>query len=138
MKTAIRALTLSACLVAAVLVLPAVLPQADGTAQAEEPAAAITAYATEVSIEPFEKKPGAYLCKVAVKDAATGEVLAGPAVVVPSEQAANTETTTPDGRKILVSVTVRPDRKTAEYTIDLQHAGQAITLHKSTVALGGA
>jgi hypothetical protein len=101
-----------------------------GAAAPEKPAS----YSTEVSIQPGPNNT--FLLRAKVKDAATGEIVAGPGIKLPAGQAANTETTLEDSSTVVsLSATADGAKHTANYTVTVKRGNKVVSEHSATLSL---
>jgi hypothetical protein len=109
-----------------VLALPVVLMAAQ--TRRPEPAS----YSTMVTIEPLGT---GFALKAEVKDAASGEVVAGPMLKLPSGETGDTETILESGEKVLLTATIDSVSRTASYTITVKQGDRVVAEHSAKVAL---
>lgn len=96
----------------------------------------LSGYASEVTVTPSDKQPGAFLCKAALLEVATGRVLAGPAVLIAAGQPAETASDSADGAdKYLFSVSVDSSASSVTYSLGIRRDGRVTTLHRGSVSL---
>jgi hypothetical protein len=95
--------------------------------------AAPTLYSTEVSIEPAGETT--FLLRAVVKDASSGEVLAGPSVKMPAGETANAESTLPEGGTVQLTATVESGKRSAKYSVVVKQGDHVLSQHSAKVAL---
>jgi hypothetical protein len=101
-----------------------------GAAAPEKPAS----YSTEVSIQPGPN--GTFLLRAKVKDAGTGEIVAGPGIKLPPGQTANAETTLDDSSTVVsLSASVDGSKHTANYTVSVKRGNKVVSEHSASLSL---
>lgn len=91
-------------------------------------------YSTEVAIQP--NGDNAFVLRTKVKDAVSGEVLAGPTLKMPAGQTATAETTLSDsGVVISLSANVDGGKRSASYTVTVKRGNQVVSEHTANIAL---
>ncbi len=91
-------------------------------------------YSTEVAIQP--KGDNVYVLKAKVKDAASGEVLAGPILKMPAGQTATAESTLSDSDTVVsLSANVDGGKHSANYTVTVKQGNRIVAEHTASVAL---
>ncbi|PYQ65393.1 MAG: hypothetical protein DMF53_05640 [Acidobacteria bacterium] len=91
-------------------------------------------YSTEVSIQP--NGDNVYVLKAKVKDAVSGEVLAGPILKMPAGQTATAESTLSDSDTVVsLSANVDGGKRLASYTITVKRGNRVVSEHTANVAL---
>lgn len=100
------------------------------SAEAVKPAPAN--YSTLVSVEPMT---GGFTLKAQVKDIASGQVVAGAMLKLPSGEAGDTETTLETGEKVVLRATIDGASKTADYSVTVKRGETLLSEHSAKVAL---
>ena len=96
-----------------------------------QPSAA--AFSTLVSIEP--SGANAFVLKAQIKDAESGEVLAGPMLKMPAGEAATTETELDADQNVTLTATVDGKSRTAQYTITVKKGQKVVSEHTAKITL---
>lgn len=93
-----------------------------------------TAFSTDVAIQPGANNT--FILKAKVKDAGTGEVLAGPVLKMPAGQTANAETSLEDS-DVVVSLSANVDggKHAATYTVTVKRGKQVVSEHTASLSL---
>jgi len=91
-------------------------------------------YSTEVAIQP--KGDNVYVLRVKVKDAVSGEVLAGPILKMPAGQTATSESTLSDSDTVVsLSANVDGGKHSASYTVTVKRGNRIVAEHTANVEL---
>jgi hypothetical protein len=91
-------------------------------------------YSTEVAIQP--SGDNAFVLKARVKDAVSGEVLAGPTLKMPTGQTATAESTLSDSDTVItLSAKVDGGKRSATYTVTVKHGSQIVSEHVASITL---
>jgi hypothetical protein len=91
-------------------------------------------YSTEVAIQPHGDN--IYVLRAKVKDAVSGEVLAGPILKMPAGQTATVESTLSDSETVIsLSANVDGGKRLASYTVTVKRGHQIVSEHSANVAL---
>lgn len=101
------------------------------SAEASSPVPA--SYSTQVSVEPIST--AGFSLKAQVKDNATGQVVAGAMLKLPSGEAGDTETTLETGEKVTLSATIDGTSKTADYKVSVKRGETLLSEHSAKLAL---
>jgi hypothetical protein len=92
-----------------------------------------SSYSLDVDLSPAGK-PGAYQCKVVVKDLDTGKVLSAPTIGLSADNPASTRTTDGDlVAELKVSVDSKASRATAE--LKVSRGGRPVAAQKTSIAI---
>ena len=91
-------------------------------------------YSTEVAIQPGGDN--IFVLKAKIKDAVSGEVLAGPTLKMPEGQTATVETTLPESDTVIsLSAKVDEGKRSASYTVTVKRGNQIVSEHTASLAL---
>jgi hypothetical protein len=91
-------------------------------------------YSTEVAIQP--NGGNTFVLRAKVKDAVSGEVLAGPTLKMPAGQTATAETTLTDSDTVIsLSANVDGEKRSAIYTVTVKRGNQIVSEHTANIAL---
>ncbi len=112
---------------AALLVLPFMLLGAE----AGDPVP--TSYSTQVSVEPIGT--AGFVLKAEVKNSATGQVVAAPALKLPAGEAGDAETTLATGETVLLTATLGGASRSANYTLTLKRGDVLLSEHSAKISL---
>jgi hypothetical protein len=87
-----------------------------------------------VSIQPGTDNT--FLLRAKVKDAATGEIVAGPGIKLATGQTANAETTLEDSSTVIsLRATADGAKHTANYTVTVKRGNKVISEHSASLSL---
>ncbi len=112
---------------AALLVLPFMLLGAEAGDSVP------TSYSTQVSVEPLGTT--GFVLKAEVKNSATGQVVAGPALKLPAGEAGDTETTLATGETVLLTATLGGASRSANYTLTVKRGDVLLSEHSAKINL---
>lgn len=104
-----------------------------GTANGNDIAPSPPAFSTEISIEPTGS--GTFLFRAIVRDAASGEALAGPSIKMAAGQTADTESTLPDGGTVNLSATIDGEKRSAAYFLAVKRGDHILSQHSAKIGL---